>query len=234
MRTTLAAALCVVMFAGAAPAAVIIDDFSSTSGGWPLSTTTVGVLHNEEAGLTGVVGGQRHTRVEVTSAQGSITEQFIVANGVYTHTTTDRGTATSELSYGAYRNGASAPWSVLVDHSFDLNADLSGDLGILLQIKSVDQGDEVQIKILADGVEYTNGSFQITAPGDIAVPFAAFGLSDLSSVDGFYFKFVGPTAWDLSLDGVGTYIPEPTSMAILAVGAIGLISRRRRRRPVQA
>lgn len=213
--------------------ATVIDDFSSTGPGWPLTTTTIGVLHNEESALSGVIGRVRDTRIDVTGVHGQISEDFVVANGVYAHTLTTTGRASAEFSYGCYRNGLSAPWSVFIDSSRDLNADLTGDLGVMLRFDTIDQPGDVAITIFSDGVEYSAPSFRVTAPGSLEIPFSSFAsLTDRGSIDGFHVKLIGPRAWDLSLDSIGTYVPEPTTMAILALGGLGLISRRRKARPV--
>ena len=227
---------------GASAATFIVDKFTDTSATWPLSTTTIQVLHNEESGLptANTIGGRRETRVNVTAVQGSSSESFSVFGGVYSHTTTNLGQATSELSYGCYRNGTSSPWTVYIDNTRDLNANWTGESGILMVIPTADLNGSVVAKINAGGTEYTNGVFNIPqGASSFTMPFSAFTTptpltAALGDIDGATFQFTGPIAWDVSLDLVGSYreenIPEPMTMALVSLGVAGLGGYIRRRR----
>jgi len=237
MRALVVLGLIGMLAVGANAASFIIDTFSDVGAPnpWPMTTTTVQVMHAEESSLPTVIGGRRDTRMNVTAVYGGISEQFTVSGGIFSSAMTDQGQAVTELSYGLYQNAAVSPWTVGPTGSAT-DADWSGETGILMIIPAVDLNGQVQVKINAGGNEYTQ-AFPISGPGNLPIPFASFGaglVADLGDVDGVSFAFSGPIAWDVSVDMIRSYkeenIPEPFTMALMGLGVAGLGGYIRRRR----
>jgi hypothetical protein len=210
--------------------AVIIDDFDTAqtllaNSGTPSTSSSVGPA-------AGIVGGHRDAAANWTSGPNDVDLDI------------DTGTASAlDLSLGSDTMGnAMLQWdggdgSISLDPtglgSVDLTA--SGTLNALaINVLFDDLPVSVQLFVYTDGGNWSSASLGL--PGGIfsassyTVPFSSFSVGGGS---GATFSSVGAIemviqpqfgATDLTLDFIeSTYVPEPSSIALGAIGLIGLL-----------
>lgn len=143
----------------------------------------------------------------------------------------------------AYANSPSSAGSLSV--IYDANgAGLDGvDLtdggtatGILFSILYADLPTQYTITVTGSGVGPLTGTFPsgILEPADaqdVYIDFAAFGGGNFTNVSAIQFDFepatTGIAGNDLILDSITTGVPEPSSIALLALGGLAMMRRRR-------
>lgn len=220
--------------------AVLIDKFTDAGDhlGNPaviISNDGTGVLPKtmivaQGPGMLGVLGGYRTQSVKVTadSAPGTNVSKFSVIPGFPTgtgQTSNDVG-VNSELllQYGFYAGFPFGP------------VDLTADSGMIINVAFSDLTGKVVVTLHADGTSYASPVENITVgSGAYPVPFTDFPvalMAHLGHVDGVQYDFTGATSWDMSFSFLGTtsdIVPEPATMSLLALGALALLRRRRRK-----
>lgn len=237
-RTTLRAlgmtALVVLASMAAGPAwgaaiSVTLDDFASPTVPSPLTQTTVGDAVSAQAGLSGVLGGDRTTTLSVISGPGVLATQAAIGAG--------------DLSFGSppgtvgrvrldYTNVGTLDLS-LAGSSLDFSI-FSNDLGGLFGLRLWDaDANEASSLFNVAGGTVGDQSIDIAGNPDFA------GL-DLENITAVRFAFRGNPDTDLVLTGgltlnnvnqqEPTVVPEPASLAMWSLMALGGVAFTRRRR----
>lgn len=237
-RTTLSAIAFSALMLGSAQA-LTIDAFEELNQ-TVTDTATAGSTVGTQTGAS-IIGGVR--RVEVLQTGGSSDAEINInqpsiaqplGNSLLTLSNAD-GTSASSLLYNAGGTGLGAGLGVDATESGAQNA---FDLRIILNDIPLEIGITVGS---ADGestlTQTTTGLIFSSTP--FTFEYADFGISAAAGADFDELTFIridittNFTATDLQLDFFGTTnteIPEPTALAIMGLGLIGLGFARRRRR----
>jgi len=173
-----------------------------------------------QTGLAGVLGGQRTgtlTKTDATTRSSAVG----IGYGEFAHSTGSQAKSNVLLEYG----------NVTV-----LNADFSS-LGaseyFLLGGWTLDQGTVTATLSLTSGATTQSKSITLSpadyySPVDYTIAFADFNLISFSDVDVIRLELVNNNnAQDMSLSAFEA-TPEPATMALLALGGIGMLLRRKR------
>lgn len=209
--------------ASMAHAVVIIDDF--TTGAYTTQLTSGSEFRFQNGSM---VGGDRATLVTVEANPFSQRLDFSIGAGL---AVTSSGTgldAKVNLDYGFKDDGSGGAerddmgLTLLAEDRFKVKF-LSNDRDLLMRIDVVsDDGTKVSTasKVVA------GGQFD---PFEEEVSFASFaGDADFGNIGQIRFTFDSGRSGDYALAGVEA-VPEPASMAALAMGLAGIAARRRRK-----
>lgn len=212
---------------GLANAATIIDDFSQ--GGFSVAVYSNSTTGTVQQPVANVLGGMRYGSVAVPA--GGI--QIEGLDNVQLSSFPTAGILNYESSVGAE---GTAGLRYYDDDQFI--GDLSGALSIQIDFSLVDLGlgGPMDVTVsLEDGSDNNATLLQtITTamPQSLVFPFAAFSgigglnLADLHEVD---ILFDPGQAADFRITQIIADVPEPTALALLALGALSSVLRRRAR-----
>ena len=112
-----------------------------------------------------------------------------------------------------------------------------GAAGIVIRVLTTDiAGQELIVDLFGNSVtDRMTQSVIVPAVGgatDILFPWAGFsvtGSPNLSAIRAFTLSVEGPDGSDLSMDYIGTYVPEPASASMLGLGMVAIFARLRKR-----
>ncbi len=221
----MASALAATLFASSSASATIIvdtfDDISSPSV-WPITLNTLGTVSVTENGLTGVLGGDRVTTLDVTSIgiPGLDNGQVTVAP--------------SPAGVMDFSSSVAAAGSVTLSYAFGAT-DFSGQTGAEIDLLSFDNANLAGMDITVTMFSGTDSLTQtvsltsaITSLTTIFLDASLFtGLGDFTAIDSIEVAFVGGLGTDFRVDEIRA-IPGPGSFAL--IGLAGLVASRRRRK----
>jgi len=231
-------ALCVACFGVAVPlvhADLTLDDFST--GAYTVTVAGVNTDYNEQVGA--MLGGHRTTAFEtVVNSFGFTAEMAIDPStlapepGLYDSAQVGVQTSTT-LLYGVDYSGGGyvdnylhADWSGVGANAFNIHF-LQNDqpLSYSLEVVSGNGGTTSQVSgVIGAG----------SSPFDFSILYSSLSAPiTLTDVDKVILSLGTGASGDYAVGDIAltevTPTPEPASMAALAVGAVGLLARRRRR-----
>ncbi len=213
----------ILLAAAAASQAVLIDDFTT---GEYSSEITSGYEMDLQHG--DMLSGARGTYMRVLSNPLETPAlSYVIQNGVAIVSSGTLLRGFVEFAYGyALEGDTPIPQ--------DMNLDLSGDSAFRIHFLANDL--PLSVAVLAG--QYNTGFWRgtIDVPGGqldpftVDVPFSSFeeGI-DWADVDQIVFDITGSPSGDYAISRLET-VPEPASIAVLAMGAAALIARKRRSR----
>jgi hypothetical protein len=118
---------------------------------------------------------------------------------------------------------------------FDLTA--GGGLGILIKVLVADVvGQSVTLRLYSDDATQVSVQTHVlaaTAPPDydLLFPWAGFaGTANPTRVKAITMSVSGPPGSDLTMDLIGTYVPEPATATMFSLGAFAMFARLRHQR----
>jgi len=230
------ATLAALVLATSSASAAVIDDFSAPSGGQTVTQTTIGSNSQTLIGLgSSVIGGTRQVNVTITSfsavgVNGSASVKIQNPSAGAAEINADSNTdATETFGYGT---------------TSDLNVDLTnGGLSnafiirlLLTDLPSLANANSITVSTTGGGS--STATFTIPglvgngnpSPFDVVVPYASFtGTANFTDLDTIGLAINGPRSSDYTFDFISTNsVPEPASLSLFAVGAMGVLSRRKR------
>ncbi|MCE5325014.1 MAG: PEP-CTERM sorting domain-containing protein [Planctomycetaceae bacterium] len=141
------------------------------------------------------------------------------------------------LGEGTYESGPRYSGGFVLEYgrTTDLNAALAAGGKFQLDFTYVDLGtgvgsNTITITVVADGQTDSYLSNWPATPGQIDIPASLFSaITAWNSVDRLTFEFSGKTAADVTLDNIAFIVPEPASVALLAMGGLAVLVRRKNR-----
>ena len=225
--------------------AVVIDPFDVDQ----VESDGTGGGDSGTAASLGIIGGKRGVYVGKTS--GPASASFVIKavdDGTGGTFSVSRDSGTGGHALVQWDGDDTAPTafdptsnlSFLLDDGagaagYDLTA--GGTLGILVKVLVADvAGQTLEFKLFSDdATEVSTQSYALvgTAPPtiDVLFPWAGFaGTADLAGVKAITLAITGPVGSDLTIDLLGTYVPEPATAGIFGLGAIAILGRLRRSR----
>jgi hypothetical protein len=230
------ATLAVLALASSSASAAVIDDFTAPADGQTFTQTNVGTRSSQTLSGLGasVIGGTRQVSAIILPDSGAGSSASVKIQ--------NPTPGAAELSFGS---NTDAEVSLSYGTAGDLNADLSnGGLSnafvvrvLLSDLRANGIPNVILVSTTGRGssgaVHFDvppligNGS---PAPFDIIVPFASFfGPIDFSDIDTIELEINGPPSSNYTLDFFATNtVPEPASLSLFGIGAMGLLARRKR------
>lgn len=204
----------------------VIDDFESGGGVLEDPPGAPPPSNRNETGLSGdsVIGGEREVTVNRTVGNGKI--YVDVNSGGYTgraRILADAGTGGNVVfSYGSYA-ATGTP----------LNSDVSSDTHVKVKVLAADwdasfntevSGSSGPAAVIGTPVSATSGET------DFLVPFSEFGGFNFGDTDGFQVTvFLTPPVTEIIIELIETtFVPEPTTVAAMVLGALAVLGRRAR------
>lgn len=219
-----------IAFAGTTQAATILDDFAgdpfilsvpvAAAGPYNTSANISGDLNTLDFGAN-LFGDERTFTLSVNASGGGTAQASMLGNAgvlaVDTGILAQPGDASLEVQYLDYADvditngGANSLFAVgviFIDGEFTFGLALSDD-----------------------GLSPSPfATVTVDSTGTAAIPLndPAFAGVDLTSIDRIWFTASNATrAADVAIDNVGFVVPEPTSLALLGLGGLALVRRRR-------
>jgi|GEM_PF-2853112 len=213
---TLATAVAALALASATNAA-LIDDFNDSPSMIVASDAVGGIPTGDAGPEASAIGGFRQmTALYGTGDLGTI---GIAGGGILQYANSPTSAGTLEIIYGT--GGA-------------LNADLTdGGLstGFVFTIEFADHPVDYSIQFNSSSgpIAPLSGTFPANINSTQNI-FIAFGVGDYTDVDSIFLTLSpnnGVLGADLTISSIGTGVPEPTSLALMALGAAAMLRRRR-------
>jgi hypothetical protein len=219
-----------------ASATVLIDDFTQGATDLQIASGT-GSVESQQSGIN-VPGGQRDVMLKVISNPFNRLGRFEIVPtqgmsfyssgpGLVGQVGLDYdGAETENLTDGQLTAGPGMNLNLSNENRFRFNFSFV-DLATVLHIDAYTNGGG------SSSVDF-NVSSGITSSTLVDVPFSSFSATsgggvNFSDVDRIVILFNNANAaTDFALGSINA-VPEPASMAALAVGALGLLARRRRK-----
>lgn len=221
-KTKLLAATLGLMFAGSVFAAgVSIDEFDSGNQSVQANTGSASQSNLAGPGLT-AIGGYRYNEVTSVAGAGNVTSA--VAGGVYSKSNDFATAGTSYLVWDS--NGVGfAP-------AIDLT--VGGADALLLKVLSIDTGSYSLTFNISDGTN--TATKNITAPvagvqDFLFSTFTNYAATNFTAVKSIELTIFSSDNADLAIDWIRTnehLVPEPTSLALVGIGAAAAAARRRK------
>lgn len=225
---------------GAAHADFYIDNFSE--GNFTLSGSSVGSLVAQQNGsASGIIGGQRDVLFGITSNPFNRTGSFEVdtTQGA-SFLSSGPGMATKvQLDYDGF--DVESPSGPLQASASGLNLNLANTKSLDFDFLFSDLGVHTTADLYTYGGGHSQGSFLVASNIDTPTTYN-LDLSNLQSVGGgpavnlqdvdrIVFTFDGNAqALDFGLRSVkAAAVPEPASLAAMALGLVGIVRRRRKK-----
>jgi hypothetical protein len=221
-----------------ASAVVVLDNFTAGATDLQIGTPTGSVESQQNVAVT---GGQRDVWLSVTSNpfQRTARYEIVPAQGMSFYSSGPGLVGQVCLDYDGIET------ENLTDNQQTagpgLNLNLSGEDRLRFNFSFADQGVTVRVDTYTFGTttRQSTGTFTVgsgvTAATNFDLTFASMsavagGGTTLTDVDRIVVCFTGSgAASDFALGSIQA-VPEPASMAALAVGALGLVARKRRRK----
>jgi hypothetical protein len=202
----------------------VIDDFTET-GTQTVSVTGVGSDTNTQTLIPGAntIGGSRQLDIDVSVSDFSQTSTLRANTtfGVLNYSNDSGNTALGMATYDNAGNGLGGVDITLGGLVDRLLVDvLSGDAGFKFEITDTG-GDTATFEQLLNGAE-------LLAP--LLSSFTNAGAVDFTMVDKLKLSLNSVPDSDATITFIAVGVPEPSSIGLLGLGAIGLIGRRRRRK----
>jgi len=223
--------VCVVLLGGTGWAGVILDNFDSGTVDYESNFGETGtpVGSGSNSGLT-CWGGTRDWIINVSAANQldkTYLDIYPVPPGAKLASWTNGAGIQGQLilEYGSYTSAGPQNW------------DWTDYDGLRVEVMAIDAGTGLlTAEIDVNGTTYTSATpVPISGPYgpghvDFDVLFSDFpGLPGVGDIDGVRYIFTTSTSgWDVTLESVGL-TPEPTTLALLGIGALALGLRRRRK-----
>lgn len=210
--------------ASASAVPILIDDFSSLT---PQATVAMGLSSSGDYASGGTtMGGSRSLVQAVMTSDFGLSSSITVVPGAALISNDAGNSAIHWLGYG----GTSAGPGYIV-YSTGTNFNMAGTDAILVDMLGSDHAFTMKALFYSDySVMSWSKAFGPMGVGTIAVTAAdlEYGAADMANVDLFILEFDTVKDGDLGLSKI-TAVPEPATMGVLGLGALGLIRRRNRK-----
>lgn len=201
--------------ATSANAVVVIDDFTVDFGTNPISTS--GTNTTTEVVTIDGISFDRISTVTLISGSGTAISETINPGDLLNVDSPSTGRGQVVLDY---TNGTST-------------LDFTGDEGIRVDLQITDGISEYSLFLSWSGGSDTVSETNFAIPNVIFFPFSSFTGIDVTTIDQITLTIAAQEdAADVSIAEIFTTaenpIPEPATAGLLALGALGLLARRRR------